>query len=336
MVQPKSLYETVRAEAANVLIGNERIVEGLTISLLTGGHVLVEGVPGVAKTTVAELFARTFGFDFQRIQMTPDLMPADITGTKIYRETTNEFETKLGPIFANLVVVDEINRSTPKTQSALLEAMQERQVTIEGDTVALPDPFMVVATMNPIEMEGTFTLPEAQRDRFQMKLVMGLLDRDLESTLLTRFDESPDISPQDIEPVVSPGDVADARAVVKDVHVDASIREYILDIVAATRNTADTAQGASHRAAIHLLSAAKARAAIHGREYVIPEDPKQLASLVLAHRLVLSTDAELSDVSPRTVVEEAVQTVTPPSHDEIVQAAGAVSDGGEPSESDEQ
>ena len=336
MSSPATLYETIQDEAGSVVVGNEEIIEGLTISLLTDGHVLLEGVPGVAKTTIADTFATTLGLTYSRIQMTPDMVPADVVGTNVYRQNTGEFELKRGPVFANMAVADEINRATPKTQSALLEAMQERQVTIEGDTVALPDPFMVVATMNPIEMEGTFTLPEAQRDRFQMKLVMGLLDRDLESTLLTRFDESPDISPQDIEPVVSPGDVADARAVVKDVHVDASIREYILDIVAATRNTADTAQGASHRAAIHLLSAAKARAAIHDRDYVIPEDPKQLASLVLAHRLVLSTDAELSDVSPRTVVEEAVQTVTPPSHDEIVQAAGAVSDGGEPSESDEQ
>jgi MoxR-like ATPase len=288
----------------------------------------------VAKTTIAELFARTLGMDFRRIQMTPDLMPADITGTKIYRETTNEFETKLGPVFANLVVVDEINRSTPKTQSALLEAMQEEQVTIEGETHTLPDPFMVVATMNPIEMEGTFTLPEAQRDRFQLKLDIGLLDRNLEDTLLARFDRSPDMGPEDIEQVVSLEDIAEARTIAKDVHVDASIREYILDIVEATRNSADTAHGASHRAGIHLLSAAKARAAIRGRDYVIPDDPKELATSVLAHRLVLSTDAELSDLSPRAVVEDAIQTVTPPTHEEMVQTAETVSDGGPPSETD--
>jgi MoxR-like ATPase len=334
MAEPESLYAAVSSEAANVLVGNEQIIEELTVSLLTDGHVLLEGVPGVAKTTIAKLFAKTLGMEFQRIQMTPDLMPADITGTQIYRETTGEFETKKGPIFANLVVVDEINRATPKTQSALLEAMQEKQVTIEGETLPLPDPFMVIATMNPIDMEGTFALPEAQRDRFQLKLDVDIPERELESELLARFDEQPDLGPETTEQVVSLDDFATARARVRDVYVDPSVREYILDLVEATRDSADTAHGASPRAGIHLLAASKARAAIHGREYVVPEDPKALSGSVLAHRLVLSTDAELSDLQPRTVVDDVVRTVTPPTHEDVVSAAGAVSDGGSPRERD--
>ena len=328
MVDPESLYTTIRDEAGTVLIGNEQVLEELTISLLTGGHVLLEGVPGVAKTTIAEVFARTLSLDFQRIQMTPDLMPADVTGTTIYREATGEFETKRGPVFANLVLVDEINRATPKTQSALLEAMQENTVTIEGQTHPLPEPFMVVATMNPIDMEGTFALPEAQRDRFQLKLDVEIPERELESELLARFDDRPSLGPTDAQQVVSLEDVVDARAAVRDIHVDPSVREYILDIVEATRDSVDTAHGASPRAGIHLFTASKARAAIHGREYVVPEDPKALAESVLAHRFVLSTDAELSDLEPRTIVEDVVRKVTPPTHDDVVRSAGAVSDGG--------
>ncbi|MDS0300301.1 MoxR family ATPase [Halogeometricum sp. S1BR25-6] len=328
MTDPQSLYTTVRTEAATVLVGNEQVLEELTVSLLTGGHILLEGVPGVAKTTIADVFANTLGLDFQRIQMTPDLMPVDITGTKIYRETTGEFETKRGPVFANLVLVDEINRATPKTQSALLEAMQEEQVTIEGETYPLPDPFMVVATMNPIDMEGTFALPEAQRDRFQLKLTVDLPERDLEETLLERFDETPGLRPDQVQQAVSLDDIAEARTVVENVYVDESIRNYILDIVQATRDSADTAHGASPRASIHLLFASKARAAIKGREYVIPDDPKALAESVLAHRLVLSTDAELGSVDPESVVEGAVRAVTPPTYD-TVRSSATVSDGGE-------
>jgi len=328
MVTPESLYEEISAEAANVLVGNERVIEELTVSLLTDGHVLLEGVPGVAKTTVAKLFAWTLGMDFQRIQMTPDLMPADITGTKIYRQTMNDFETKRGPIFSNLVVVDEINRSTPKTQSALLEAMQERQVTIEGETLQLPDPFMVIATMNPIDMEGTFSLPKAQRDRFQVKLTVDIPPRELENELYARFDETPDLGPEKTQQVISTDEIFSAQEAVESVYVDASVREYILDIVEGTRVSTDTAHGASPRAGIHLLKASKALAAIRGRDYVIPDDPKALAQSVLAHRLVLSTDAELSDVTPEEIIEETLRTVTPPTHDDMIRSAEAVSDGG--------
>ena len=191
MTDPATLLDDVSTEVGRVLIGNDSIIEGLTIALLTRGHVLLEGAPGVAKTTIATLFSRSLGFDHRRVQMTPDLLPADVIGTRIYRAQTGEFDLQKGPIFSNVVVVDEINRATPKTQSALLEAMQEQQVTIEGETLSVPSPFMIVATQNPIEMEGTFGLPEAQRDRFLMKLRVGIPDRQTEATLLDAFDTDP-------------------------------------------------------------------------------------------------------------------------------------------------
>lgn len=312
MSNPAEVYAAIRDEASKVLIGNEEIIEGLTISMLTRGHVLLEGVPGVAKTTIANLFARTSGLEYNRIQMTPDILPADITGTHVYRDATGEFQLQRGPVFANLVVADEINRATPKTQSALLEAMQERSVTIEGETLALPQPFMVIATQNPLEMEGTFSLPEAQRDRFQLKLTVDLPARDIEREILERFDSDPELSPESIEQVISSDELLAAREMVAEVHVDEKVYEYILDIVAGTRETADTEHGASPRASLAFLNAGKARAAIHGREYVIPDDVKALAEPVLIHRLILSTDAELSDTSPADVVESVVSSVRPP------------------------
>jgi MoxR-like ATPase len=329
MIEPAALFDEIHDEVGRVLVGNRDIVEGLTTALFTRGHVLLEGVPGVAKTTIATLFARTLGFDYRRIQMTPDLLPADVTGTRIYRAETGDFDLQKGPIFSNLVVVDEINRATPKTQSALLEAMQERQVTIEGDTHDLPSPFMIVATQNPIEMEGTFGLPEAQRDRFLLKLRVDIPDRELETRLLDVFDENPDHTPDDIGAVVTPEDIVSARQVVDDVYLNESVRDYILDIVEATRASADVAYGASPRAGIALLQASKARASIRGRTYVIPDDPKALAEQVLAHRLVLSTDAELSDVPPREVIRDVLDTVTPPEVTEEFASATAVGDGGD-------
>jgi MoxR-like ATPase len=316
MSDPEAVARAVREETGKVLIGNEDVVDGLTVALLTRSHVLLEGVPGVAKTTMANLFARATGLDYKRIQMTPDVLPADVTGTHVYREATGEFDLQKGPVFANVVVADEINRATPKTQSALLEAMQERRVTIEGDTHDLPDPFAVIATQNPIEMEGTFDLPEAQRDRFQFRFVVGLPDRATESELLDRFDADPDLGPADVEQVVTPEEVVAAREAVREVFVSDAVKGYILDLVAGTRESADTEHGASPRAAIAFLNASKARAAIDGREYVIPDDVKALAGPVLAHRLVLSTDAELGDVAPSEVVREVVSSVTPPGGEE--------------------
>ncbi|WP_380677889.1 AAA family ATPase [Salinigranum sp. GCM10025319] len=329
MTDPAALFDSVRDEAGRVLVGNEDILEGMTISLLTRGHVLLEGVPGVAKTTIANLFARTLGLEYRRVQMTPDLLPADITGTRIYRSQTGEFDLQKGPVFSNIVVADEINRATPKTQSALLEAMQEQQVTIEGETHKLPSPFMLIATQNPIEMEGTFGLPEAQRDRFSLKLRVDIPDRQLETRLLDAFDAEPELSAEQVQRVVTREEILEARAVVQDVFVKDSVRDYILDIVEATRTTSDLAYGASPRAAITLLQTAKARAAIEGRDYVIPDDVKQLATQVLAHRFVLSTDAELSDVSPESIIRTILDTVTPPEGNYQNVAVSAVGDGGD-------
>ncbi len=309
---PQVIYETISTEVKNVLVGNEVAVERLTIALLTRGHILLEGVPGVAKTTIANLFARVLGLKYSRIQMTPDVMPADITGTHIYREPVGEFELQRGPVFANLVVADEINRATPKTQSALLEAMEERRVTIEGETLALPDPFMVVATQNPIEMEGVFELPEAQRDRFMFKITIDLPDRDDERELLDRFDANPDLGPEAASQTIDVSSLAAARETAASVHTAEPVKEYILDLVAATRTHPDVTFGASPRATLAFLNGAKARAAVRGRTYAIPDDVKALTTQILAHRIVLSTDADLSNVDPTAIISEIVDSVTVP------------------------
>lgn len=309
---PAAAYDAISDAVEGVLVGNDELVRRLTISLLTEGHVLIEGVPGVAKTTAANLFARAVGLNYQRIQMTPDILPADITGTNVYREHTGEFEIQRGPIFSNLVVADEINRATPKTQSALLEAMQERTVTIEGETLALPSPFMVIATQNPIEMEGTFALPEAQRDRFQFKLTVDLPNRENERELVDRFDATPDLAPEQVEPVIDPETVSSLREHVATTYVADPVKEYILDIVNATREDPSIEHGASPRATLAFLKTAKANATLDGRDYVLPSDVKTLADAILSHRLVLSTEAELSDRDPVEVVDDIVADVTPP------------------------
>ncbi|ELY62805.1 AAA family ATPase [Natrinema versiforme] len=326
---PEAVYDLLQTEINRVLIGNDEAIEYLTIALLTRGHLLLEGVPGIAKTTLANLFARTTGLEYNRIQMTPDTLPADITGTHIYRQGTGTFELQRGPVFANLVVADEINRATPKTQSALLEAMEERRVTIEGETLSLPDPFMVVATQNPIESEGVFQLPEAQRDRFQFKLTLDLPERANERELLDRFDTDPELGPEDVEQTIDPSVLVDARQTVRAVYVAPAVKEYVLDLVAATREHADIDHGASPRATLAFLNGAKARAAINGRDYAIPDDIKSIAEPVLRHRLVLSTDADLSNVDPAAVVAEIVDTTEPPSAEtDQAFSSAAASDGG--------
>ncbi|GAB3411361.1 MoxR family ATPase [Haloparvum alkalitolerans] len=316
MSSPEALYEAILAETSNVVVGNEDVIEGLTIAMITDGHVLLEGVPGVAKTTIANAVARATDLSYSRIQMTPDMVPADITGTQIYRQQQGEFELQRGPVFANVVVADEINRATPKTQSALLESMQESTVTIDGDSLALPDPFLVVATQNPLEMEGVFELPEAQRDRFQLKYVVDVPERDNERAILDRFDADPDLDAAAISSVVDAADIQAARDAVQGIHVAAPIKEYVLDIVAATRSSSALQHGGSPRASLAFLSASKARAAIHGREYVIPDDVKALALPVLRHRVIRSTDAELADRAVDDIVTELVDSVTPPGSDE--------------------
>lgn len=312
-MDPEEVYSTLTEEMNTILIGNDDVIEGITIALFTRGHILLEGVPGVAKTTIANAFAHATGLDFNRVQMTPDLLPADITGTHVYREGTGDFSLQRGPIFTNLLVADEINRATPKTQSALLEGMQERTVTIEGDTLSLPTPFMVIATQNPIEMEGTYELPEAQRDRFQFKLTVDLPSDEDEIRLIDRFNETPDLNPEDLSQVVTVKDILAAREQVRTVHVAESVKSYVQSLVSASRSHQDLTYGGSPRATLALLHTSKARAAIHGREYVIPDDVKELAVPVLRHRLVLSTEAELSNRSPVDVIRDLLDSVTPPS-----------------------
>lgn len=315
MSNPEALYDTIKAEMSEVVVGNESVIEGLTIALLTDGHVLLEGVPGVAKTTIARAFARALGLSYSRIQMTPDMVPVDVTGTNIYRQQAGEFELRRGPVFANAVVADEINRATPKTQSALLEAMEESTVTIDGQTLQLPQPFIVVATQNPIEMEGVFELPEAQRDRFRFKFVVELPARSLEREVLDRFDEAPPIDASSVEQVVDADAIAAARTIAESVHVADPVKSYILDLVTATREATALQHGGSPRATLAFLVGAKALAAIRGREYVIPDDVKTLAKPVLTHRVIRTTDAELADRSTTEIVDEVLADVTTPSGD---------------------
>jgi MoxR-like ATPase len=317
MTDPATLAVDIQTEVESVLVGLETETEFLTIALLTRGHVLLEGVPGVAKTTLAHAFARASGLTYNRIQMTPDILPADITGTNVYREQTGDFELRKGPVFVNVVLADEINRATPKTQSALLEAMAEEHVSIEGETLPLPSPFLVIATQNPIEMEGTFDLPEAQRDRFQLKLTVELPEKDTEKNLLGRFTGNPLMGPEEISNVVSPSAIEQAREAVADVHVSEAVQQYIVDLVAASREHPDVAHGASPRGSLALLRTAQARAAIHGREYVIPDGVKAMLTPVLRHRLVLTTDADLGDVDPMEIVEELSASVSPPESEGI-------------------
>jgi len=313
MTDPATLADEISAEVSTVLVGMDEHVESLTVALLARGHVLLEGVPGVAKTTLANAFAHASGLQYNRVQMTPDTLPADITGTSVYREPTGEFEIMKGPVFSNLVVADEINRATPKTQSALLEAMAEGHVSIDGETIGLLEPFLVIATQNPIEMEGTFELPEAQRDRFQLKLTVELPEEETERALLEQLGDNPTFGPEDIDPVVGPNDVVAAREAVDDVQFESSVLDYILEIVTATRDHPDIQHGASPRGSQALLQTAKARAAIRGRDYVIDDDIKALVEPVLRHRLVLTTDATLSEVSPTSVLNDITTSVTPPS-----------------------
>ena len=313
MTDAEQIFDSLRNEVKTVLVGNDEILEMMTISLLTRGHILLEGVPGVAKTTIAKGFAQATGLDSKRIQMTPDLLPADITGTHIFRESVNEFELQRGPIFTNVLVVDEINRATPKTQSALLEAMQEGTVTIEGETQSLPDPFLVIATQNPIEMEGTYELPEAQRDRFQLKSNMELPNKENELKLLHRFDQESTLDPTDIEQVVTLDSILSARDSASETYVSEPITEYIRRIIKATRDHNNLSYGGSPRATLSLQRVAKAKAAIEGREYVIPDDVKQMSIPVLIHRLILSSDAQLSNISTTDIIDEIIMDVSPPS-----------------------
>ncbi len=296
----------VMDEVNAVFVGPAEVAELLLVTLLARGHVLLEGVPGVAKTTLVKAFASTLGCAFRRIQFTPDLLPADITGTYVLSPREGTFQLREGPIFANVVLGDEINRAPAKTQSALLEAMQEHQVTIEGDTRPLPSPFIVLATQNPVEQAGTYPLPEAQIDRFLMRLVIGYPNERDERGILRRFlgDEP--------EPrqVLTPAEILELQGLVQTVHVEEEVLEYVVRIAGFTRQHARLFLGASPRASLALVQAARARALVSGRGFVLPDDIKALAVPVLAHRLVLTPEAEMEGTQRDTIVRQALEQVT--------------------------
>jgi MoxR-like ATPase len=308
----------LREEVGRVVVGQRYVVDRLLIGLLTGGHVLLEGVPGLAKTLTVKTLADTIDASFHRIQFTPDLLPADLIGTLIYNPRDGAFTTKRGPIFANVILADEINRAPAKVQSALLEAMQERQVTIGDETFGLPDPFLVLATQNPIEQEGTYPLPEAQVDRFMLKLWVDYPSREEERLILDRM-ATTDTIPR-ASAVIEPAEILEARKMVDEVYIDDKVKEYIIDLVSATREPAlfdlDLASliqfGASPRATLCLTLAAKAHAFISGRGYVTPQDVKLIGADVLRHRLIVSYEAEAEDMTADSIVQRIFDGVPVP------------------------
>ena len=301
----------VSAAVQTVITGKPGAVRLALTVLLAEGHILIEDVPGVGKTQLAKALARSIDCSVRRVQFTPDLLPSDITGVSAYNQELRQFEFKPGPIFANVVLGDEINRASPKTQSALLESMEERQVTVDGSTYQLEPPFMVIATQNPVEMEGTYPLPEAQRDRFMARISIGYPDRAAELSLLETHGSS---SPLDqLKPVAHAGDVRALVTAVREIHVSPALRQYIIDIVNATRNAPELRLGASPRAALHLLRASRAHAALDERDFVLPDDVQALAVPVLAHRLLPSAEAMVGRDLPEQVLASLVRRLPLPS-----------------------
>ena len=328
MDQPISAAESAAAaerleqtlfEVKKVIVGQDRVVERLLVCLLARGHALLEGVPGLAKTLAAETIARVVGGSFTRIQFTPDLLPADVMGTRIYRAGTESFDVELGPVFANFVLADEINRAPAKVQSALLEAMQERQVTLAGDTRRLPDPFLVLATQNPVEQEGTYALPEAQIDRFMVKLVVGYPTKQEELRIIDRM---AGISPHtEVKQATTPQELLRMRALLDTIYLDDKVKGYIVDLVFATREPEQVGlqklkplilYGASPRASLALARASRARAFLEGRGFVTPQDVKAVGTMVLRHRVLTTYEAEAEGVTSEQVLKTVFDTVRVP------------------------
>jgi MoxR-like ATPase len=310
MEEVQSLASKISDNVEKVIIGKRDVVELTLIGLLAQGHLLIEDVPGVGKTMLARAIAKSIGCSFRRIQFTPDMLPSDVTGVSVFNQKTLEFEFRPGPVMAQIVLTDEINRATPKTQSALLEAMEERQATVDGVTYPMQRPFLVMATQNPIEYEGTFPLPEAQLDRFMLRISLGYPNKDDEQKILDAQQYQHPIV--DLEQVVTVQELVSEQERVKDVYVDDLIKGYIIDLVAMTREHPDAYLGASPRGSLTLYKAAQVRAAIHGRDYVIPDDVKALGIVALAHRLIVSPSARIRDVDPRAVIEDVLQSVPVP------------------------
>lgn len=318
-IEKKSIIvQTITAEISKAIVGQNYLINRLLVGLLANGHILIEGVPGLAKTYAVRTVSAAIKARYQRIQFTPDLLPADIVGTMIYNQKTGEFITSKGPIFANLILADEINRTPPKVQSALLEAMQERQVTIGEQTFKLDDPFLVLATQNPIEQEGTYPLPEAQLDRFLLKIKIGYPSKEDEKEIIERIAVQGEPA---IKPVISPADIIKARELCKEIYIDQKIKDYIVDLVFATREPEKYGLtelkgmirfGASPRASINLTTTARALAFLKRRGFVIPEDIKELAADILRHRIILSYEAEAEEVTTDDVVQKILAGVEVP------------------------
>jgi MoxR-like ATPase len=306
MTKIQASGEKVVANVERVIVGKHNEVRLALVALLCRGHLLIEDVPGTGKTVLAKAIARSLGCSFRRIQFTPDLLPSDVTGLSIYNQKNQEFEFRPGPIMAQVVLADEINRATPKTQSALLECMEERQATIDGTTYQMPDPFLVIATQNPIEYEGTFALPEAQLDRFMLRLRLGYPEQIEEIVIL---DEQKRVHPLDeLEEVCSVEELRELQTAVREIYVDSTVADYIVRLVNGTRTHPDVYLGASPRGSIALYRAGQALAGLLGRDYVIPDDIKSLAEPALAHRLIIKTSSTIHDVQPAQIVRELLET----------------------------
>jgi len=306
----KQTADLIKENVARVIIGKDDVIELCLVALLCEGHVLLEDVPGIGKTTLAKALARSIGCSFKRIQFTPDLLPSDVTGILYFNQKKQEFEFRQGPIMAQVVLADEINRATPRTQSALLEAMQERQVTVDVETMPLPRPFVVLATQNPIELEGTFPLPEAQIDRFLMKVALGYPSEPDENAILLRYERGDPL--ETLGPVVQATDLLAMQQQIKEVLVEESVRDYVVKVVRATREHAAVELGVSPRGTLALYKTAQALAALRDRQFVIPDDVKYLAPPVLTHRIIISPQTRLRGRRPEEVMAEIVETVPVP------------------------
>jgi MoxR-like ATPase len=306
----KTFGGKVKENVEKVIVGKGDVVELVIVALLCEGHVLIEDIPGVGKTVLAKSIARSLGCTFHRIQCTPDLLPSDITGTYIFNQKTSDFEFRPGPIMAQIVLTDEINRTTPRTQSALLEAMQERQVTAEGETKLLPRPFMVLATQNPIEQEGTFPLPEAQLDRFLIKIKIGYPSKEDDKLILSRFRQDDPL--EELKPVVAAAELMRMQAACRDVHVSADVEDYIIRLVHATREHPSIQLGASPRAMLALYHTSQVMAALRGRAYVIPDDVKYLTTITLSHRIIPKAESSLRGSTAEQALQEIIDKVPVP------------------------
>ena len=300
----------IRDNVSKVIVGKNAVIDLALVALLCEGHILFEDVPGIGKTTLAKALARSLDCAFRRIQFTPDLLPSDVTGLAVFNQKTKEFEYRAGPIMAQIVLADEINRATPRTQSALLEAMQERQITVDGATKILPRPFLVFATQNPIELEGTFPLPEAQVDRFFIKLALGYPSEEEENAMVLRFERDDPLA--QLQPVAHADTIRAMQSAIRSVRVEQSVREYIIAIVRATRAHSSVELGASPRGSLYLYHAAQAFAAIRGRDFVLPDDVKYLAPFVLTHRIIISAQTRLRGRDAAGVVREVIDAVPVP------------------------